>query len=191
MNFELDCFFSTSFTLTLNFLQWLHIYTQQKVILEAKSSRDKAITNLYCSLYPRSFAIADLGCSSGPNTLLVISEIIKVVEKLCIELNHESPEYDVSLNDLSGNDFNNIFKSLDTFKEKLCDELETKMGPCYFSGVPGSFYGRIFPNKSLHLVHSSYSIHWLSKVCLFLFGVIILHALIKFSTLIRLFFVDW
>jgi len=141
-------------------------YTQQKVIYAAKSLRDKAITNLYCSLYPRRFAIADLGCSSGPNTLLVISEIIKVVEKLCIELNQESPEYDISLNDLSGNDFNSIFKSLDTFKEKLSDELETKMGPCYFSGVPGSFYGRIFPNKSLHLVHSSYSIHWLSKVCL-------------------------
>ncbi|XP_058773478.1 S-adenosyl-L-methionine:benzoic acid/salicylic acid carboxyl methyltransferase 3-like [Vicia villosa] len=137
---------------------------QREAISLAKSSRVKAITNLYCSLCPRSFAIADLGCSSGPNTLLVTSEIIKVVEKLCQELNHQSPEYKVFLNDLSGNDFNSIFKSLDTFKEKLRDEIKTEIGPCYFSGVPGSFYGRIFPNESLHFVHSSYSLHWLSKV---------------------------
>ncbi|XP_058760082.1 S-adenosyl-L-methionine:benzoic acid/salicylic acid carboxyl methyltransferase 3-like [Vicia villosa] len=137
---------------------------QREAISLAASSRVKAITNLYCSLCPRSFAIADLGCSSGPNTLLVTSEIIKVVEKLCKQLNHQSPEYKVFLNDLPGNDFNSIFKSLDTFKEKLRDEIETEIGPCYFSGVPGSFYGRIFPNQSLHFVHSSYSLHWLSKV---------------------------
>ncbi|XP_058760091.1 S-adenosyl-L-methionine:benzoic acid/salicylic acid carboxyl methyltransferase 2-like [Vicia villosa] len=137
---------------------------QREAISLATSSRVKAIKNLYCSLSPRSLAIADFGCSSGPNTLMVTSEFIKVVEKLCQELNHQSPEYKVFLNDLSGNDFNSIFKSLDTFKEKLRDEIETEIGPCYFFGVPGSFYGRIFPNQSLHLVHSSYSLHWLSKV---------------------------
>ena len=130
-----------------------------------KSLRDEAITSLYCNTHPRSLAIADLGCSFGPNTFLVISEIIKVVEKLCRELNHKSPEYKVFLNDLPGNDFNDVFMSLDTFKEKLRNEMQTEMGPCYFSGVPGSFYGRIFPDKSLHFVHSSYSLQWLSKVC--------------------------
>ncbi|CAK8532429.1 unnamed protein product [Lathyrus sativus] len=137
---------------------------QREAISLSTSSRVKAITNLYCSLCPRSFAIADLGCSSGPNTLLVISDVIKVVEKLCQQLNHESPEYKVFLNDLPENDFNNIFKSLDTFTQKLRNEMEIEMGSCYFFGVPGSFYGRIFPNKSLHFVHSSYSLHWLSKV---------------------------
>ncbi|XP_058760093.1 S-adenosyl-L-methionine:benzoic acid/salicylic acid carboxyl methyltransferase 3-like [Vicia villosa] len=137
---------------------------QRKAISLTTSCRVKTITNLYCTLNPKSLAIADLGCSVGPNTLLVTSEIIKVVEKLCQELNHQSPEYKVFLNDLPGNDFNSIFKSLDIFKKKLRDEMETEIGPCYFSGVPGSFYGRIFPNKSLHFVHSSYSLHWLSKV---------------------------
>ncbi|PNX97229.1 salicylate O-methyltransferase-like protein [Trifolium pratense] len=137
---------------------------QQKAISLGTSSRIKAITNLYCAVYPRSFAIAELGCSSGPNTLSVISEVIKVVEKLCQELNHKSPEYKIFLNDLPGNDFNSVFKSLDNFKNKLRDEIETEMGPCYFFGVPGSFYDRIFPNQSLHFVHSSYSLHWLSKV---------------------------
>ncbi|KAK2637283.1 hypothetical protein Ddye_032075 [Dipteronia dyeriana] len=31
-------------------------------------------------------------------------------------------------------------------------------------GVPGSFYGRLFPKSSQHLVHSFYNVHWLSKV---------------------------
>ncbi|CAI8593566.1 unnamed protein product [Vicia faba] len=137
---------------------------QREAISLTTSLRAKAITNLYCSLCPRSLAIADLGCSSGPNTMLVISEIIKVVEKLCQEMNYKSPEYKVFLNDLYGNDFNSVFKSLDNFKEKLCVEMQTEMNPCYIFGVPGSFYGRIFPNKSLHFVHSSYSLHWLSKV---------------------------
>jgi len=97
----------------------------------------------------------------------VVSDIIMVVEKLCQQLNHSSPEYKIFFNDVSGNDFNNIFKSLDNFKEKLQDEIKTKMGPCYFFGVPGSFYSRVFPDQSLHFIHSSYSLHWLSKVNIF------------------------
>nr|UMB49619.1 salicylic acid methyltransferase [Phaseolus vulgaris] len=135
---------------------------QQKVICLTKPIREEAITSLYCSKLPKSLAIADLGCSSGPNTLFVVSELIETVEKLCRQLNHKSPEYKVFLNDLPGNDFNNIFKSIDSFKDKLQNELEG--GPCYFSGVPGSFYGRVFPSRSLHFVHSSYSLQWLSKV---------------------------
>ncbi|WJX88782.1 hypothetical protein P8452_70830 [Trifolium repens] len=137
---------------------------QEQVITLTKAIREEAAISLYCNSLPRSLAIADLGCSSGPNTLLVVSEFIKVVEKLCRELNYESPEYMVFLNDLPGNDFNTIFRSLDRFKESLRGETKTKMGPCYISGVPGSFYGRIFPNQSLHFVHSSYSLQWLSKV---------------------------
>ncbi|XP_054824863.1 loganic acid O-methyltransferase-like [Prosopis cineraria] len=35
----------------------------------------------------------------------------------------------------------------------------------YFaSGVPGSFLGRLFPKKTLHCVHSSSTLHWLSRV---------------------------
>ncbi|MCL7047158.1 hypothetical protein MKW94_001458 [Papaver nudicaule] len=30
--------------------------------------------------------------------------------------------------------------------------------------MPGTFYGRLFPSNSLHFVHSSYSLHWLSQV---------------------------
>ncbi|KAJ7975188.1 S-adenosylmethionine-dependent methyltransferase [Quillaja saponaria] len=34
----------------------------------------------------------------------------------------------------------------------------------YAAGVPGSFYNKLFPNSLLHIIHSSYSIHWISKV---------------------------
>ena len=36
--------------------------------------------------------------------------------------------------------------------------------PYYAAGVPGSFYGRLFPKSTLHFVYSGYSLHWLSKV---------------------------
>ncbi|CAJ2663427.1 unnamed protein product [Trifolium pratense] len=140
-------------------------FLQEKVISLTKSIREEAITSLFSETLPRSIAIADLGCSCGPNTLSVLSEIIIFVEKFCQELNCSSTEYKIFFNDLSGNDFNSVFKSLDNFKVKLLDEIiKTEMGPCYFFGVPGSFYGRIFPGRSLDFVHSSYSLHWLSKV---------------------------
>ncbi|OIW20828.1 hypothetical protein TanjilG_23988 [Lupinus angustifolius] len=115
-------------------------------------------------MLPRCLSIAELGCASGPNAFIVVSEIINIVEKLCREMNHKSLEYNVLMNDLPGNDFNNIFKSIRSFKEKLSNEMESQIGPCYFYGVPASFYGRIFPNQTLHFVHSSSSLHWLSKV---------------------------
>ncbi|KAK7261707.1 hypothetical protein RIF29_28024 [Crotalaria pallida] len=140
---------------------------QQKVISLTKSIIEEAVTNLYCSIFPRKLAIADLGCSSGPNTFFVVFQVIKSVEKLCRELNHdESPEYQIFMNDLLGNDFNTVFNYISNFKKDLSHEMEADtsiIGPCYINGVPGSFYGRIFPNKSLHFVHSSYSLHWLSQ----------------------------
>lgn len=137
---------------------------QQKVLTLTKPIREEAITNLCRRRLPERLAIADLGCSSGPNTFFVVFEVIKIVEKLCRELNHQSPEYQVFLNDLPGNDFNNIFRSLGSFNEKLSDEMVSGVGHCFLVGVPGSFYGRVFPSKSLHFVHSSYSLQWLSQV---------------------------
>jgi hypothetical protein len=139
-------------------------FAQQKVISLTKPITEEAITNVYSSNLPRSLAIADLGCSSGPNTLFVVSELIKVVDKLRTKLGHDSPEYQVFLNDLPGNDFNTIFKSLPNFQKKMSYQLGPGAGPCLFSGTPGSFYGRLFPSKSLHFVHSSYSLQWLSQV---------------------------
>ena len=143
-------------------------FGQQKVISMTKPIREEAITNLYCSTLPRSLAIADLVCSSGPNTWFVVSEFIKEVDKLRQKLGHELPEYQEFLNDLPGNDFNTIFKSLPSFQKKMSYQLGSGAGPCLFSGTPGSFYGRLFPSNSMHFVHSSYNLHRLSQVTYFL-----------------------
>ncbi|KAK4490674.1 hypothetical protein RD792_001365 [Penstemon davidsonii] len=120
------------------------------------------MTELYNSMQPMSIiSIADLGCSSGPNTLFVAAELVKLVGELCRGSDH-MPEFEILLNDLQGNDFNSIFRSLlPRFQEEL---RPGGFGHCFVYGVPGSFYGRLFAAKSLHFVHSSYSLMWLSKV---------------------------
>ncbi|XP_055811986.1 S-adenosyl-L-methionine:benzoic acid/salicylic acid carboxyl methyltransferase 3-like [Solanum dulcamara] len=82
------------------------------------------------------------------------------------EKKHEfqSPEFHFLFNDLPSNDFNTIFQSLGKFEHDLRNKIGERFGPCVFSGVSGSFYTRLFPSKSLHFVHSSYSLHWLSQV---------------------------
>ncbi|KAM3356880.1 S-adenosyl-L-methionine:benzoic acid/salicylic acid carboxyl methyltransferase 3 [Capsicum galapagoense] len=137
---------------------------QRKVILMTKPITEEAISDLYCSLLPETLCIADLGCSSGANTFLVVSELVKVVEKERKKHKLQSPEFYFRFNDLPGNDFNVIFQSLGEFEQDLRNQTGEELGPCFFSGVPGSFYTRLFPSKSLHFVHSSYSLMWLSQV---------------------------
>ncbi|OIT19714.1 PREDICTED: salicylate carboxymethyltransferase-like isoform X1 [Nicotiana attenuata] len=139
---------------------------QQKVILMTKSIRDKAICALYRSLSPETICIADLGCSSGPNTFLAISELIKTIyEESKINGQKQSLEFQVFLIDLPRNDFNTIFRSLPAFYEDLRKQMGDGFDPnCFVAGVAGSFYNRLFPSKSIHFVHSSYSLHWLSQV---------------------------
>jgi hypothetical protein len=38
--------------------------------------------------------------------------------------------------------------------------------PCYISGLPGSYYTRLFPRQSVHLFHSLFCLQWRSHVCL-------------------------
>lgn len=124
----------------------------------------EAIVRTVSSNRLESLGIADLGCSSGPNTLHVISDILETVHATTRRLERPSPELRVYLNDLYFNDFNNIFASLPAFYRKLGQEKGSEFGPCLIFGVPGSFYGRLFPAKSIHFVHSSSSLHWLSQV---------------------------
>ncbi|CAA3029293.1 jasmonate O-methyltransferase-like [Olea europaea subsp. europaea] len=136
---------------------------QRKIISVATSIIEEAVVRSVQKNFPESIGIADLGCSSGPNALMVISEIIDTVYASTNKLGIPLPELMISLNDLPGNDFNNIFISLPEFHKKL--KMEKNIGPegCFISGVPGSFYARLFPKKSLHFVHSSSSLHWLSQ----------------------------
>ncbi|KAJ0039785.1 hypothetical protein Pint_28338 [Pistacia integerrima] len=137
---------------------------QKTVILKVRPFLEETIKDMFSSSSPTCFKVADLGCSSGPNTLLVVSEIIDIIQGICHQVNRKSPEFQVFLNDLPENDFNSIFKSIPAFYEILKREKLYNFGACFISGLPGSFYDRLFPTATLHFVHSSYSVHWLSKV---------------------------
>ncbi|KAL0283068.1 UNVERIFIED_CONTAM: Salicylate carboxymethyltransferase [Sesamum radiatum] len=97
---------------------------------------------------------------------LVAMEFVKIVSRLCRKHGHDQlPQFQIQLNDFPGNDFNSIFKSFaPSFHAQLLQEVGSAAPYCFLSGVPGSFYGRVFGAKSLHFVHSSSSLVWLSKV---------------------------
>ncbi|KAG2262532.1 hypothetical protein Bca52824_069611 [Brassica carinata] len=133
---------------------------QRRVLSETKPILVKNTKEMMKNLdFPKRIKLADLGCSSGLNTFVVMSEIVNTINVLCQERNQSPPEIECCLNDLPGNDFNTTFKFISFFNDKL-----TSKTPRFVSGVPGSFYSRLFPRKSLHFVHSNYSLHYLSKV---------------------------
>ncbi|KAL6270064.1 hypothetical protein ACE6H2_026975 [Prunus campanulata] len=137
---------------------------QRAVISMVKPIVGASIVELCCTLFPECLKVADLGCSSGPNTLLVVSDIIDSIHTTYQKLNRPPPSLQFFLNDLPENDFNTVFRSLPGFYKKLDEEHEKKFRSCFIAGMPGSFYGRLFPNNSLHFVHSSYALHWISEV---------------------------
>ncbi|KAK3194008.1 hypothetical protein Dsin_025318 [Dipteronia sinensis] len=105
-----------------------------------------------------------MGCSSGPTGYLPTWQVIEAIDSLCHSLNCKPPMLQVFLNDLPGNDFNTLFKSLPSFYERLKKEKGDEFGESTFiAAVPGSFYGRLFPNNSLNLIFSSNSVVWLSQ----------------------------
>ncbi|KAL5822324.1 hypothetical protein ACOSQ3_020232 [Xanthoceras sorbifolium] len=108
----------------------------------------------------KTFVIADLGCSVGPNTFIAMQNIMEAVKlkwessSSCINPKdeHAPLEFQVFFNDHVSNDFNQLFQSLPPNNRSFA------------AGVPGSFYTQLFPDASIHFVHSSYTLHWLSSV---------------------------
>ncbi|RWV83014.1 hypothetical protein BHE74_00021029 [Ensete ventricosum] len=100
---------------------------------------------MYRTLFPERMVVVDLGCSSGQNTFLVVSEVLGIVGDLRRRLEQKPPEIQFFLNDLPGNDFNNVFRSLEGYEKKMEEEKGDLLVPHYVVGVPGSFYGRLFP----------------------------------------------
>ncbi|XP_039068509.1 salicylate carboxymethyltransferase-like [Hibiscus syriacus] len=130
---------------------------QKQGMYKAKPMLEDSIKMLFGNNnFPKCLKVADLGCSSGPNTLLLVQEILDVVDETCCCLNHKAPVFQVFLNDLPGNDFNAVFRSLPSFTTRLMEEKGSNFGPCFIAAMPGTFYGRLFPNNFLHFVHSSY-----------------------------------
>ncbi|XP_004495805.1 probable caffeine synthase MTL2 [Cicer arietinum] len=137
----------------------------KKVIMKVKTLLDENLLKLMVSKKTLNgcWKIADLGCSSGPNTLMAISNILNTIHKSSFKLNHKKLVFQIYLNDLFENDFNNIFKLLPDFHQSMQHETGENVGACFVNATPGSFYGRLFPNYSIDIFHSSYCVHWLSQ----------------------------
>ncbi|XP_010552070.1 PREDICTED: probable S-adenosylmethionine-dependent methyltransferase At5g37970 [Tarenaya hassleriana] len=104
------------------------------------------------------YKIADFGCSVGSNTLDVVQNIIETLKLKRQQEenkgdNNEHPEFHVFFNDKPDNDFNTLFKTLPQYY------LDREVFAC---GVPGSFYHQLFSRNSLHIGHTSNTLHWLS-----------------------------
>ncbi|KAK8681419.1 hypothetical protein V6N13_053823 [Hibiscus sabdariffa] len=134
---------------------------QKAVISKLTQIIEESVTDMFKEMRPSCIKVADLGCSSGSNTFHTISQVIHTIHGICKRQQSELPEFEVLLNDLPENDFNSVFKSVPDFIERLKKE-KGEVG-CYVGGVAGSFYERLFPTRSLHFVHSSYALHWLTK----------------------------
>jgi len=98
--------------------------------------------------------IADLGCATGPNTFMNAHNVVEAIkdkyQSQCPNT-ETKPEFHVFFNDLPSNDFNTLFTSLPQDRS-------------YFaSGVPGSFYNRLFPKSTIHFAHTTLALHFLSK----------------------------
>ncbi|KAF8020232.1 hypothetical protein BT93_G0821 [Corymbia citriodora subsp. variegata] len=139
-------------------------FVQEKVMSKAKPVLQETLRELYLDSFPECLKLADLGCSSGPNTLLLLREIIDSIDVIRKQLNKKEPMFQMFLNDLFRNDFNAVFRSIPSFYEELRREKGGDFGPCFIAAMPGNFYGRLFPDRYLHFIHSSYSVHWRSQV---------------------------
>ncbi|QHN78691.1 salicylate carboxymethyltransferase-like [Arachis ipaensis] len=136
---------------------------QREGVLKTQPILEEAIMNVYGNDLSSCFRLADLGCSSGPNALLVASNIIAIVDAISHTLNRDPPALQFFLNDLFGNDFNSIFKALPDLYKRMEQEKGPRSRPCFFNATLGSFYGRVYPSNSINFFHSSFGQHFLSQ----------------------------
>ncbi|KAK0574348.1 hypothetical protein LWI29_018668 [Acer saccharum] len=136
-------------------------YTRSAINV-SKKEVDDAITRkldvkaLLSSTFSNTIRIADCGCAVGPNTFYAMQDLIETINHIyqsqCLSTSQTLLEFQVFFADQPSNDYNTLFTSLPQDRQ-------------YFAaGVPGSFHQQMFPESFLHVVHSSYALHWLSKV---------------------------
>ncbi|XP_052724723.1 7-methylxanthosine synthase 1-like isoform X1 [Vigna angularis] len=138
---------------------------QRKVASMVKPILEDTVKRFMSNLSSeRCWKVADLGCSSGPNSLFFVSDILSIVDNASFSLNQGMPRaLQIYMNDLFGNDFNSIFKFIPDFFQRIHEEKNDNHVRCFIHATPGSFYGRLFPDDYIHFFHSSYSLHWLSQ----------------------------
>ncbi|KAE9458315.1 hypothetical protein C3L33_09800, partial [Rhododendron williamsianum] len=115
------------------------------------------------------FVVADLGCSSGTNTIFIVEVIINHMIKRYEAMGFDPPEFSAFFSDLPSNDFNTLFQLLpplakDGGSMEECLASDGHRRSYFAAAVPGSFYGRLFPVGSVDVFYSAFSLHWCSQV---------------------------
>ncbi|EFJ04926.1 hypothetical protein SELMODRAFT_431950 [Selaginella moellendorffii] len=99
--------------------------------------------------------IADLGCSNTIHAIdFVTREIIQLRDQKLPFSSSSSLEIQAIFSDTTANDFNTLFSKVPHLQGE----------PYFFSGVPGSFYHRLFPRSSIHFAMTSHALHYISKI---------------------------
>ncbi|KAK0583341.1 hypothetical protein LWI29_035922 [Acer saccharum] len=86
--------------------------------------------------------IADLGCFTGPNTLLVVSQIMDIVDAACRNSNHQPPSFQSVLKRSSWKRLQQHFQViiLSGFYKNLEEEKGCKFRPnCFIAGYTWLF----------------------------------------------------
>ncbi|KAH0692192.1 hypothetical protein KY285_019289 [Solanum tuberosum] len=112
------------------------------------------------------FVIVDLGCSCGSNTVYIIDVIVEHMRKRFDTTDQQIPEFSAFFCDFPSNDFNTLFQLLPPLANNGMEEcLASNSHRSYFAaGVPGSFYRRLFPARSIDVFYSAFSLQWLSQI---------------------------
>ncbi|KAF0890980.1 hypothetical protein E2562_005089 [Oryza meyeriana var. granulata] len=119
------------------------------------------------------FTAADLGCSCGSNSLFIVDVVVRRIAEAYESRGRDAPEFQVFFSDLPSNDFNTLFQLLPPLLTPAAGSLEECLAagegamatrPYHAAGVPGTFYGRLFPGESINVFTSTFSLHWLSQV---------------------------
>ena len=138
---------------------------QAYAIRSLQPSLAEAVTLMRLPAHPSPLRIADFGSATGRNAFTYVDFLVNCMRREYEARNMAIPEVQAFFNDLPGNDFNTLFGLLPPMKEQADSEAPSALLREYFAaGVPGSFYGRLFPKSSLHFAICMHCLHWISKV---------------------------
>ncbi|KAL5224410.1 hypothetical protein ABZP36_011049, partial [Zizania latifolia] len=126
----------------------------RNALIETKPALQNVVRQVCTALRPATMVVADLGCSVGANTLLFVSEVISTVaDAQCdnSELGRLPMELQFFLNDLPGNDFNQVFQYTNEWIAQVVIPMDRSSSVLYLRAT------KFFPRRSVHLFHSSYN----------------------------------
>lgn len=119
---------------------------QQQFILSSQDLLEAAVAAVPLPL-SGSIGLADLGCSEGKNSLMLMRRLIELVRQ------RSSQPVMVTHNDLPANNWNGFFHSLTGYGSDTWAQANAT-----------SFFQPIVPPGSLHIACCYSAVHWLSQV---------------------------